>query len=169
MLKKKEDRSLSPPSARVEPSPTSPTSPKNKPKSKELPAIPPATSPPSFSLFSLGVALPAVHGSSTKKEHSSKKEKEHSSKKEKAPRTAVPTVPAANNNVWTTTTSTWSTNNWATTWEAPAAAPALVAPTQSNPLYQPRPFADVLLTDSHPRRFELDRRAKDTIHHVSWQ
>jgi len=41
-----------------------------------------------------------------------------------------------------------------------------MAPTQSNPLYQPRPFADVVLTDSHPRRFEMDRRAKDVFHVV---
>lgn len=60
---------------------------------------------------------------------------------------------------------------WANSWETPASVSSpydAMPATQSNPLYQPRPFADVVLTDSHPtRRFPMEKR-KDP-YHVSWQ
>ncbi len=139
MLKNKDDKEIFPPLPSSDAIPSQPTPFKSTP-------------PTTFSLSSLSSALPHSNTSS------------FSSKKSKASK-ARPPSPSVQ---WA---SSWDKAPPVHTWVTMegAGGNGLNVPhydaTQSNPLYKPRPFADVLLPDSHPSRF--DRKA-DTPFNVSY-
>jgi len=137
MVKKKEERTISPfygvvPTAlRAEPTPASPS---RRPKSPKRPSkqsnnttnntTNTTSSNHTFSLSALGAVLPS--SSSTKKE------------KARAGFTSIPAT------------------GWAHSWETGTSSLSSSPATHGNPLYQPRMFSDVVLTDSHPRRSDFD-------------
>jgi hypothetical protein len=60
---------------------------------------------------------------------------------------------------------------WTNSWETSSSSSFTPYPsTHGNPLYQPRMFADVVLTDSHPRRLEREEieSPRRNFSNVSW-